>query len=275
MSMIYAAMRALFDALLYPFREMSPLVGLTLMSVLFGVGMLVVLKYTSNQEKLDAIKRKIHASLFEIRLFNDDLRAILRAQWDILRHNVRYLGLWMVPMLVMTVPMLLMVGQLHFHYGYRGLEPGEQTLFTVELTQDRGSKPAANLELPEGLRIDAGPIWIPAERELSWRLEAEDWGDYEVVFEIDGERYEKNVQVAKNIARRSPVRPAATFVDQLLYPAEAPLPVEGAVNSISMTYPSADGGISGWDSELTWMLIFVVLSIIAAFALKGPFGVTF
>lgn len=275
MSMIYAAMRALFDALLYPFREMSPLVGLTLMSLLFGVGMLVVLKYTSNQEKLDAIKRKIHAGLFEIRLFNDDLRAILRAQWDILRHNVSYLGLWLVPMLVMTVPLLLMVGQLHFHYGYRGLEPGEQTLFTVELAQDHGSKPAATLELPEGLRVDAGPIWIPAERELSWRIAADDWGDYQVAFEIDGERYEKNFQVADNIARRSPVRPAPTFVDQLLYPAEAPLPAEGAVRSISMTYPAADGGISGWDNELTWMLIFIVLSVIAAFALKGPFGVTF
>lgn len=275
MSMIYAAMRALFDALLYPFRDMSPLVGLTIMSILFGVGMLVVLKYTSNQTKLDAVKRKIHAGLFEIRLFNDDLRSILRAQWDILRHNVTYLGLWLVPMLVMTVPLLLMVGQLHFHYGYRGLQPGEQTLFTVELTQDHGTKPATTLDVPTGLSIDAGPVWIPSTRQLSWRLAAEDWGDYQVGFEIDGERFEKNVQVAENIARRSPVRPAPTFVDQLLYPAETPLPVGGAVESISMVYPPGDGGISGWDNELTWMLIFVVLSVVAAFALKGPFGVTF
>ena len=189
---------------------MSPLVGLTLVSVLFGVAMLVVLKYTSNQEKLDAVKRKIHAGLFEIRLFNDDLRSILRAQWDILRHNVSYLWLWMVPLLVMMVPLLLMLGQLHFHYGYRGLQPGEQTLFTVELTQDHGSKPAVQLEVPDGLRIDAGPVWIPNLRELSWRLEAEEWGDYQVAFEIDGERFEKNIQVAENIARRSPVRPAST-----------------------------------------------------------------
>ena len=275
MSMIFGSMRALCDALLYPFRELSPLVGLTLWSVLFGVGMLVVLKYTSNQEKLDAVKRKIHAGLFEIRLFNDDLRAILRAQWDILRHNVSYLGLWLVPLLIMTVPLILIVGQLHFHYGYRGFEPGEQTLFTVELKQDMGSKPAAKLDVPQGVRIDAGPVWIPSKRELSWRLEAEAQGDYEVTFELDGMRYEKNFQATDVIARRSPVRPAATFLDQLLYPAEAPLPAEGAVQSISMTYPPADAGISGWDNELTWMLVFIVVSIIAAYALKGPFGVTF
>ena len=275
MSTIYAAMRVLFDALLSPFQNMSPLVGLTLVSVLFGVAMLVVLKYTSNQEKLDAVKRKIHAGLFEIRLFNDDLRSILRAQWDILRHNVSYLWLWMVPLLVMMVPLLLMLGQLHFHYGYRGLQPGEQTLFTVELTQDHGSKPAVQLEVPDGLRIDAGPVWIPNLRELSWRLEAEEWGDYQVAFEIDGERFEKNIQVAENIARRSPVRPAPTFLDQLLYPAEAPMPTGAPVRSISMAYPPADGGISGWDNELTWMLVFCVISIIAAFAFRGPFGVTF
>lgn len=273
--MIFGSMRALFDAILYPFRELSPLVGLTVLSVLFGIGMLVVLKYTSNQEKLEAVKRKIHAGLFEIRLFNDDLRAIMRAQWDILRHNVSYLGLWLVPLLIMMVPLILMVGQMHFHYGYRGFEPGEQTLFTVELRQDQSSKPAANLDLPEGLSIDAGPVWIPAKRELSWRLKAEARGDYQVALELDGERYEKNLQVVDYIARRSPVRPDATFLDQLLYPAEKPLPANGAVQSIALKYPPGDAGISGWDNELTWMLIFIVVSVIAAYALKGPFGVTF
>ena len=56
--------------------------------------------------------------LFEIRLFNDDLRAMLRAQVEILRHNVTYLRLSLVPMLWMLVPLVLVIAQLQFHYGY-------------------------------------------------------------------------------------------------------------------------------------------------------------
>ena len=54
--------------------------------------MLLVFKKTSNQAKLEAVKRQIHACLFEIRMFSDDLPAILRAQREILRHNLRYIG---------------------------------------------------------------------------------------------------------------------------------------------------------------------------------------
>ena len=95
--MVNAALRALFDALLLPFRSLPPIVGLLVVSLVVSIGMLLVFKRTSNQARLEAVKRQIHACLFEIRLFNDDLPAILRAQVEILRHNLRYLGLSLVP----------------------------------------------------------------------------------------------------------------------------------------------------------------------------------
>ena len=103
--------------------------------------MLLVFKATSNQPKLEAVKRQIHACLFEIRLFRDDVPAILRAQAEILRHNLNYLFLSLVPMLWMLVPLLLVIAQLQFHYGYRGLRPGEDFLVKVRL-KDGGSAPA-------------------------------------------------------------------------------------------------------------------------------------
>ena len=49
--------------------------------------------------------RRLHAALFEIRLFNDDLSAIFRAQAEMLRHNLTYLRLSLVPMIWMFVPL--------------------------------------------------------------------------------------------------------------------------------------------------------------------------
>lgn len=275
MSIINAVMRFLFDALLYPFRELHPLVGLTLVSAVFGVFALLLFKWTSDQEKIDRVKNKIFAGLFEIRLFNDDLFAIFRAMFEILRHNVTYIRLSLIPLAWMLVPFVLVVAQLQFHYGYAGLEPGDRTLVTARLRGEwpEGTRPEARLEAPEGVAVEAGPVWAPAVGELTWRIAAEDWGDYELTLTVDGETVTKTVNVADNIARRSMVRPSG-FLDQVLYPAEPPLPGSGPIARIELGYPPANAGITGWESEITWLLVFLVLSIVFAFALKKPLGVT-
>lgn len=275
MSLLNTVLRALFDALLFPFRGLHPLVGLGVVSLVVAIGMLFVFKWTSNQKALDAVKRRIHASLFEIRLFNDDFRAIMRAQFDILRHNLHYVSLSFVPLLWMIVPLILVMAQLQFHYGYQGLELGQPVLLKVEL-QEKGqaTRPAIELEAPAGIKVEAGPVWIPAEGELAWRIAAEQKGDYELTFKLDGATYTKTVRARDEVVRRSTLRPGGSFVDQLLYPAEAPLPSEAPIKAIELAYPPGDAGIAGWDNELTWMGVFFVLSLVFAFALRGPLGVT-
>jgi len=274
MSILNSILRPLFDALLFPFRELHPLVGLTLISLVAAIGMLYAFKLTSDQEKLEEVKRRIHAGLFEIRLFNDNFRAIMRAQFDILRHNLRYLRLSLVPLLWVIVPLVLIVAQLQFHYGYRGLEPGEEVLLEVKLESEGYARPQVELEVPEGLRVAAGPVWAPPLQELTWRIAAEAEGDYELTFELDGETQTKTVRVTDKTVRISPIRPSRAFFDQLLFPAEAPMPADSAIHSIELAYPPANAGIEGWESEWTWMIIFFVLSLVFAFALRKPLGVT-
>ncbi len=275
MTSLNSILCTVFDALLSPFRELHPAVGLFVAAVPFTIAVLLVLKKTSNQRKIEAVKRKIHAGLFEIRLFNDDLRAILRAQWDILRHNGTYLALWLVPMLWMSVPMMLILGQMHFHYGYRGLGLYEDVLLEVELKNPSVTRPDVELAVPDGLTVKAGPLWIPSLGEVSWRLAARERGDYELGVTLDGETYTKSLSVSEAVARRSPVRPSPGFLDQLLYPAEPPLPAAAPIHQIRLSYPPGDAGLPGWERTWTWMLVFFVFLIILALLLRKPLKVTF
>jgi hypothetical protein len=68
------------------------------------------------------------------------------------------------------------------------------------------------------------------------------------------------------------VRLESGLMNQLLYPSEPPLPREGAVSAITVVYPEQDVAVFGW--ELNWMVVYFALSLIFAFALKKPFGVT-
>ena len=126
--------------------------------------------------------------------------------------------------------------------------------------------------MPSGLRVETPAVWIPSLNEIAWRVGAELSGEYELEIELDGETYTKSVRVSNEIVRRSPIRLKAGFINQLLYPAEDPLPKNGPIKSISLTYPDGEVVIFGWG--LHWLIVFFVASIVFAFALKNLFGVT-
>ncbi|MEM7583168.1 MAG: hypothetical protein AAF560_07295 [Acidobacteriota bacterium] len=277
MSTLNAILRSVFDAALFPFRELHPLIGLAVVSLVFGIAVLLVYKVTSNQEKLTAVKRRIHAGIFEIRLFNDSLRAIMRAMGGILRHNLTYLRLSAVPLLWMIAPLVLVIAQLQFHYGYQGLTPGDDALLKVQIAGDwtsDGAHPRLDLEVPSGVAIDSGPVWIPSLGEMTWRISAEEWGNHQLTLVTDDGPLTKSLSVSNAVVRRSTHRLAPGFFNQLLYPAEDPIPGSSPVQSILLTYPAGNAGIEGWESEWTWMLVFFILSVVFAFALRKPLNVT-
>jgi hypothetical protein len=269
-----AALGTLLDGVIYPFRDVHPLVSLTILALLTAMGMLVAFRVTSNQPKLEQVKRRIQASLFEIRLFNDDPRAILRAQADILRHNAVYLGLTVVPMLCMVpilVPVLIHLDQ---RYGYADLRPGDEAVVTVTLSGpgDGGARPSVTATAPPGVAFETPMVWIPSSRQGAWRLHVADAGEFDLHFRMGDADVTKRVRAGQGIGRRSPVRPEATFVDQLWYPAEAPLPAGGPLVAIAVSYPRTDVSVLGW--RLHWMVAFVVLSLAFALVLRRRFGVT-
>jgi len=274
MSFINGLLRPVFDWFLYPFAGLPPIVGLTVVSFLTAIGLLIVFKHTSNQTALEDVKRKIHASLFEIRLYNDDFRAIMRAQLDILRTNLSYMRYSMAPMVWTLPPLVLIIAQLQFHYGYENLQVGHDTLLKVKLAEgsySEDAKPHLNVEVPEGLALDHPAVWIPTLGEMAWRFTAESPGDYELEIQNGVASATKSVRVTDRIVRRSPFK-VRGFVNELLYPAEPALPSGGPFESITVTYPEAKVDIFGY--EVHWMIVFFVLSIVFAFALRGPFGVT-
>lgn len=278
MSFVNSVLRPIFDLALSPFHALPPIVGLVVVSLLTAVAMLLIFKRTSNQKAIAEVKRRIHACLFEIRLFNDDLGAIFRAQMEILRHNLTYLRLSAVPMLWTLPPLVLVIAQLQFHYGYQGLEVGKSTLVKVEMQTaeddaawEDAPRPAISLKAPTGIRVETAGVWVPSLSEMDWRIRPEDTGDYALEVVLDGQTYSKSVAVSQDVVLRSPDRLARGFLNQLLYPAEAALPSGSPIRSISVRYPDASVSVFGW--SLHWMIVYFALSIVFAFALRNVFKV--
>jgi hypothetical protein len=269
-----AAAVAAADAALAPAVRGAPLTTLLLVSAATGVAMLWVVGRTSNQAGMAARKRAMQAGLFEMRLFNDSLPAVLRALGRVLGHNARYLGYTLVPLAWMALPLLLLVAQLQAFYGYAGLTEGEPAVLTMRL-RDVAQVPASRdvaLEVPDGLRVDTPAVVLPGTGEVVWRLTPTAHGEHLLAVRIGSRTLTKTVRVGgAEAARRSPRRVGGALLDQALYPSEPPLPAEAAVAELRLAYPAATVPIAGL--SLHWLTVFIVVSVVTAFALARRLGV--
>lgn len=263
----------IFDALFLPFRGMNPWVGMLLVSFLTGLLMLFVFKWTSNQQGIQKVKNRIKAHLLELRLFKDNLGQSLRSQGNILRCNLRYIGYSAKPMLVMILPLILILIQLNFWFGYESLEPNEPAILKMKLTENQNPlETQISVQVSSDLVMETPPLRIEESREINWRFSAKAQGIHVFTINVNGKAVTKKVSVSqKPLSKISPLKVGNDFFSQLMYPAESPLKGDLPVESIEIAYPTKDMNLFGW--HIHWIVVYFVLSIVFGFAFKGVFKV--
>lgn len=263
---------ALFDPLLAPFGHGPAWFDLLLWPALAGVLALVSYKYVSNQRGIERAKDRMRAHLYEVRLFRHDPRVVLGSTGRILVRNLVYLGHNLLPMAVVLVPMLAVLTQLEANYAFAPAPPGAVELLRVELDPRAGVSPRElALELPAGVGLDAPPVRTP-DGEVYWRLRAESEGDHVLALRLGDATIEKTWAVG-GAPRKVPVKRSKGW-QALLYPGEPALPADSPLRSVSLSYPERDLGLLP-GGELGILATFFGVSLVAGFALRRRFGVTF
>jgi uncharacterized membrane protein (DUF106 family) len=263
----------IFDFIFFAFRSLSPWVGMVVISFLTGIFMLIIYRYTSNQEGIKRIKNKIKAHLLELRLFKDSLRATFQAQGNLFLSTFKYMSLNLVPLLFMIVPIILILIQCNFWFGYESLDVGNTALLKVKLTEEMNVLDVdVSVEAAAGVVLDTPPLRIEEEKEIDWRIRAEEQGFHDLIIHIDDQKIIKTVAVeGKPLTKISPIKIQRSFLDELLYPMEAPIGKNIPVKSVELTYPLQYMNFFGWNMH--WIIAYFILSIIFGFAFKGVFKV--
>lgn len=268
-----SALGKLFDVLFLPFRQLNPWFGMAFISLLTGLLMLFIFRLTSNQEGIRKVKDKIKAHLLELRLFKDSFNISLKAQGQILRHNLRYLGYSLKPMLVMIIPLLLILVQLNLWFGYEPLRPGESSILKVKLEENvNPMELGIALEISSGIEAETTPLRLEEQKEIDWRIRAASRGVHELIINVGGQRIPKTIAVDQApLSEISPVKVKRQFFDEVLNPGEKPLSPQAPVKSIEVVYPPKRMNFFGL--RLHWLIAYFALSILFGFALKRPFKV--
>jgi hypothetical protein len=246
------------------FRVDLPAALVILTSIVIGLVMVIVFRYTSNQAAIHIAKDQLKAHLLAVRLFQDQLSVVLSSYARIVRGTGRYLRLAFMPLLVVIVPLTLLIVQIDRYLGFKPLQTGEAFLLKAQTTTEAIDN--LSLRLPPGLTMTAPAVHVPQDNLVVWRLVADKTGSYEIGLSTSGDSVSKHVVVSSKLERLSPVRLQGRFWERLLFSAEPALPSGGGVEAIEVGYPPRSIYFAGL--EWNWIWLFFVLSLIAGFFFK-------
>ena len=165
------------------YAVLSPLpvwAGLTVLSAVAGVCMLIAFRFFSDQAGIGRARDDIKANLLALKLYKDDLRVTFQAQARLLRAILRLQRYVLTPVLVMLPPMLLGLAQMGVRYQWRPLCPGEQTNIAVTLNakpEPFGVGPRLDSHMPPDteVRLEPNPgvkeaVDVPGGGRVVWRI---------------------------------------------------------------------------------------------------------
>lgn len=297
MSLFNSIISAIFDGFFGLFGLLGGDAALWIFSALAGVLFLYIFKLTSNQTGIRRTKDRIAAGFLEVRLFKDDMGQMMRAQGRIFGSAFRYMGHAFKPMAFMIIPVLLMLIQLNLWYGFRPLEvdtadvPMKELLDRTGVPHDAPIDPDStavvkaklqegtdiagqniSLTASNGIRIVTPAVRVPSLSEVSWRILATGGGDQSVTLHVGDSEIKQAVYVGDESKFRKiePVMARGAWAE-LWNPGLPPLPSEAPVVEFSVEYPEAEANLFGF--EMHWVIVFLILSVVFGFALKGFLGV--
>jgi hypothetical protein len=261
-----AISNALGRLVLAPVASMPGWLSATLAASITGAFLLLIFKYTSNQDAIKRVRNDIQANLFAIKLFKDATPVVLAAQWSMIVGAFRLFVLSIVPILVMTIPVLLLLGQLSLWYQHRPLRVGEESVVVMKLNGNaRDSMPDVTLEPTPAAQVVTGPVHVPSQREVVWLVKALANGPHSLSFRAGEQTVTKEFAVGDGFMRISPLRPSRDWYDALLNPAELSFPSSSLVQSVEVAYPDRTSWTSGTDN---WVIYWFAVSMIAALCVK-------
>jgi hypothetical protein len=261
-----------FNLLLKPFENGHAHAGLILVSVITGGVMLFLFKITSNQQAMKEVKAKISAYFLEMRLYKEDMSVVMASQRRILRANLDYMRLALVPAVVMFIPVVLIMVQLNLRYAQTGFQPGDAAMLKVKL--EEGVDVVRNtprLSAGQGLEKASPAVRVPSLAETDWKMKLTDNGVHDFTLETATGKVTLPLYATRRLIPIYGSFKKSSFWETVLNPGAPRIPDSIPIKSVEVAYPemSFDWGFV----KLSWLWSFLIISMAFGVVLKFVFGV--
>ena len=267
MGAIVGFLRTVIEGIVTPFDYLGPFWGLTLLSFLSGVGMLWVVGKTTPQKLVERSRNRMDSAIYEIRLFIDSPKWVLRGVGRLLSHSVLYIAFMLPAFVILAVPLGMMYLSLEIRHGMEPVPVGRNVVVAIELAEGVNGR-GLELQVPETLKLTAHPMYVASKNAVYLRMTPTKATTSTLKIVVDGTTVEK--QIVSNAAATKMAPDRASGLDLFLsYGAEARL--DGPVTGIQVPHESRTESYLGID--MPWWLWWLLVMMVAAFGLRKRLGV--
>jgi hypothetical protein len=258
------ALRWSIDAALGIVDGLPAAASLAIVAALTALVMLVVIRRTTPQHAVARARSRIAASIYEMRLFLDDPRAVFAAQGRLVKWSAVYLACILPAALVLAVPLGLVYLELEVRHGLAPFTPPTDVVVRVELADPRTS-PDVVIE-PLGTAAVTAIVRAPDEGAVYARVAIERPGTHEVIARLGRDAVAKKIVADPDAAVALPERRGG--VARLWTLGSEPPPATNSIVAVSVQHPERPDRL-----PVPWWGYWLGLSIVFALLLRRRFGV--
>ena len=197
-----SAVNAFFNVLDLGLGWAGPFIVVVLVSALTGVLFIMAFPHVSAQGAIVAVKDKIKYNLLGIRIFQDDMPTVGKGVAGSMGWNFAYIGLNILPMIVLAVPFMVVWFQLNALYAYQPFEVGERQMVVAELAPGVQAVDV-QLQADDALRVVSR---ANLGDKLAFTLEMPQEGSHTISMSLQGETVTKSIEVGTSPNRLARVR---------------------------------------------------------------------
>ena len=259
------------DALMRPFQ--SPWLALAAAALATSLLVLLIVRWTSSPATIVRARGRLVARVLELVLFRHDALVSFTAAGRILAANLAYLRTLLFPLTASIIPCVLILAQLSCWFDNRPLRVGETAVLEVRLRAGTSviDRPL-NLSGAQAVQIETDGVRIPRLSEIDWRLRAAHPGvDRLEIHFGDEPAITKQIVVGEDFQKVSRRHTQPDLWEQFLNPAEPPIDSTASVALVDIRYPARQLYLG--NTEINWIVAFLVLTIVFALVLKRPLKV--
>jgi hypothetical protein len=250
-----------------PFDLLGPFWGLTLLSLLSGVGMLWVVGKTTPQKLVERARNRMDSAVYEIRLFLDSPKRVAISLGRLISNSLLYIATMLPAFVILAVPLAFMYLSLEARHGLEAIELNEPFVVSVKLADGVDGR-TVSFTPGEGLEITSPPMYAKSEQAVYVRAVMTKPITTDIHVDLGGRAETKRIIADPKAQQMEPDR--ASGIDLFLsYGPESSL--DGDITAISVPHA---GKASLFLGAKSWMLWWLFMMMVSAFGLRKQMGVT-
>lgn len=197
----------IFDFLFGWLLVLPPFWSIMIVSLLMSLIIVVITKYTSNQNLMKELKEESKALQKQMKELKDSPEKMMEVQKKHMESSMKYMKHSFRPLLFTFIPIILIFGWVNAHLAYDPIMIGQE--FSVKVTLEKGITGNISAASPEGITITSDEIKEVSDGFAIFTFKAEKEGSYTspgITFAVNDKSYTQDVLVTSERKYVAPLK---------------------------------------------------------------------